>query len=306
MRRPPASAERSGRTGTVTLVGWTNVGKSTLFNRLVGDKISAVADVAQTTRNRITGVLNVEGRGQIVFIDTPGLHRPRYRMNREMVRQAQASVHGVDLVLLMIDAQRGIGPGDRDAAELLRRAGVNRLMVLNKVDRVQPKSKLLPLMQSAVEEWGFPEVVPVSALTGDGCELLVQRVLARLPEGPPLFPDDYLTDQSERKLVAERIREKLLALMSDELPHATAVLTEAWRERPDGLVEIEATIFVDRESQKQIVIGRGGRLLKQVGTEARLEIERFLNRRVFVRLWVKVRKNWRDDERTLRELGLRD
>ena len=304
MTLPPAPLARPERAGTAALVGWTNVGKSTLLNRLVGDKIAAVADVAQTTRNRITGVRNVARRGQIAFVDTPGLHRPRHKMNREMVRQTQQSVHGVDLVLLVIDAQRGIGPGDRDAAELLRRADVNRLMVLNKIDRVQPKSKLLPLMQSAVEEWAFPEVVPVSALTGDGCDLLVDRVLTRLPEGPPLFPEDYLTDQTERRLAAERIREKLLALTSHELPHATAVLTEAWRERPDGLVEIEATIFVDRESQKQIVIGRGGQLLKQVGTEARQELERFLNRRVYVRLWVKVRKNWRDDDRTLRELGL--
>ncbi len=306
MSLPPASAEGSGRAGTVALVGWTNVGKSTLLNRLVGDKIAAVADVAQTTRNRITGVRNVARQGQIVFVDTPGLHRPRYKMNREMVRQARQSVYEADLVLLMIDAQRGIGPGDRDAAELLQRADVNRLMVLNKIDRVRPKSNLLPLMQSAVEEWAFPEVLPVSALTGDGCDVLLDRILARLPEGPPLYPDDYLTDQTERRLAAERIREKLLALMSHELPHATAVLTEAWRIRPDGLVEIEATIFVDRDSQKQIVIGRGGQLLKQVGTAARQELEVLLNRRVFVRLWVKVRKNGRDDERTLRELGLSD
>jgi GTP-binding protein Era len=303
---PPAPAERRARAGKVALVGWTNVGKSTLLNRLVGEKIAAVASVAQTTRNPITGVRNVAGRGQIVFVDTPGLHRPRYKMNREMVRQARQTVYGVDLVLLMIDAQRGIGSGDREAAELLRGADVDRLMVLNKIDRVRPKSKLLPLMQSAVEQWSFPEVLPVSALTGDGCDVLLDRILARLPAGAPLFPDDYLTDQTERKLAAESIREKLLALMGDELPHATAVLTEAWRERPDGLVEIEATIFVDRDSQKQIVIGRGGQLLKQVGTEARQELEVFLNRRIFMRLWVKVRKNWRDDEHTLRELGFGD
>jgi len=301
---PESSAESSKRAGTVVLVGWTNVGKSTLLNRLVGDKIAAVADVAQTTRSRITGVRNVAGQGQIVFVDTPGLHRARHRMNREMVRQSRQSVYGVDLVLLIVDAQHGIGPGDRDAAELLCRADVKRLMVLNKIDRVQPKSKLLPLMQAAVEEWSFPEVLPVSALTGDGCDLLVERILARLPHGPPLFPDDYLTDQTERVLVAERIREKLLELTTHELPHATAVLTEVWHERPDGLVEIEATIFVDRDSQKQIVIGRGGQLLKQVGSEARRELEQFLNRRIYLRLWVKVRKNWRDDERTLRELGL--
>lgn len=287
----------------VALLGWTNVGKSTLLNRLVGDKIAAVADVAQTTRNRITGVLNLPGRGQIVFVDTPGLHRPRFKMNREMVRQAHQIVHDVDLVLLMVDAHRGLGAGDRDAAELLRRAEIDTLLLLNKTDRVEPKSRLLPLMQ-AVEKWGFHEIIPISALTGEGCDVLVEQVLARLPQGPPLFPEDYLTDQSQRRLAAERIREKLLELTNQELPHATAVITESWHERPDGLIEIEATILVDRESQKPIVIGRGGQLLKRVGTEARLELERFLNRRVFLRLWVKVRKNWRDDDRTLRELGL--
>jgi GTP-binding protein Era len=295
-----------GRCGTVALVGWTNVGKSTLLNRLVGERIAAVADVAQTTRNRITGVLHVEGRGQIVFVDTPGLHPPRHEMNRAMVELARRAVHGVDLALLLADAGRGLGDGDREAAALLERAGVERLMVLNKIDRVRPKTKLLPLMRTAVEEWGFAEALPVSALSGEGCDTLIERVLARLPLGPPLYPDDFLTDQTERSLAAEYIREKLLARTRQELPHATAVLTERWVERDDGLVEIQATILVDRESQKPIVIGRGGELLKNVGADARAELERFLDRRVFLRLWVKVREDWRNDDRTLHQLGLRD
>jgi GTP-binding protein Era len=289
----------------VALIGWTNVGKSTLLNRLVGDKIAAVADVAQTTRRRIRGVMHVRGRGQIVFVDTPGLHRPRFAMNRAMVELARQSMHGVDLVALMVDSSRGLGEGDREAAELLERAGTERLMVLNKIDRVRPKTELLPLMRTAVESWGFDEVLPVSALTGEGCAELVERLLARLPEGPPLYPDDYLTDESERWIAAERVREKLLALTSQELPHATAVLVERWEERPDGLLEIHATILVDRESQKPIVIGRGGQLLKQVGSEARAELEAFLGRRIVLRLWAKVRRDWRDDARTLHELGLR-
>jgi len=294
-----ASATRSG---TVALLGWTNVGKSTLLNRLVGDKISAVAEVAQTTRQRIRGVLN-DPRGQIVFVDTPGLHRPRYRMNRVMVETARQTVRGVDLVLLVVDALRGLGPGDRQAAELLRGATAGRLLVLNKIDRLRPKSRLLPLMHTAVEEWGFAEALPVSALSGEGCALLIDRVLAQLPPAPPLYPEDYLTDQTERSIVAERIREKLLAATRDELPHATAVLIAGWSERADGLLEIEATILVERESQKPIVIGRGGELLKQVGSAARKELERFLGRRICLRLWVKVRRDWRNDEGTLRELG---
>jgi GTP-binding protein Era len=289
----------------VALVGWTNVGKSTLLNRLVGDKIAAVAAVAQTTRRRIRGVMHLPGRGQIVFVDTPGLHRPRFAMNRAMVELARQSMHGVDLAALMVDAARGLGAGDREAAELLERAGTERLMVLNKIDRLRSKTELLPLMRTAVEEWGFPEVLPVSALTGEGCAELVERLLARLPEGPPLFPDDYLTDESERWIAAERVREKLLAATTQELPHATAVLVERWEERTDGLLEIHATILVDRESQKSIVIGRGGQLLKRVGSEAREELEAFLGRRIVLRLWAKVRRDWRDDAKTLHELGLR-
>ena len=292
------------RAGFVALVGWTNVGKSTLLNRLVGTKLAAVADAAQTTRNRILGVRNIPERGQIVFVDTPGLHRPRHRMNRAMIRIVEDSLDGVDLALLVIDAARGLGRGDREAADLLERSGVDRLMVLNKVDEVRPKNKLLPLIQCGVEEWRFSEVVPLSALTGDGCDEFIETLLGRLPEAPAPFPDDYLTDQPERAIAAEWIREKIVAETSQELPHATAVIVDRWVEREDGLLEIEATVLVDRESQKKIVIGRGGQLLKRVGTAARIELERFLERRIYLRVWVKVRQDWRDDEQVLRLLGL--
>jgi GTP-binding protein Era len=284
-------------------VGWTNVGKSTLLNRLVGEKLAAVGDAAQTTRRRILGVRNLPGRGQVVFVDTPGLHHPRHELNRVMVEEARRGLAEVDVALLVVDAARGLGAGDHEAAALT--AGKDRRVVaLNKVDEVRPKTKLLAMMQTASEAWGVSEIVPVSALTGEGCDTLLERLLFLLPESAPLYPDDFLTDQSERALAAEWIREQIVQATRQELPHATAVLIERWHERPDGLVEVEATVLVERESQKPIVIGQNGQMLRRVGEQARLELERLLGRRVFLRLWVKVREGWRDDDRTLHELGL--
>ncbi len=300
----PGTDGRATRAGFVAIVGWTNVGKSTLLNRLVGTKLAAVADAPQTTRNRIVGVRTVAGRGQAVFIDTPGFHEPRHKMNRAMVEVARRSLEGVDLCLLVLDAALGLGPGDRTIAERLAPLGERRLAVLNKVDLVSPKSRLLPMLETVVNGWGFPEAIPVSALDGEGCDILLQRTLDLLPEGAPMFPDDYLTDQPERHLVAEWIREKLLRHTREEIPHAAAVKIETWTEREDGLVSIEATILVERDSQKAIVIGKGGALLKRIGTEAREEIERLLDTRVFLRLWVTTQPGWRDDDRILRDLGL--
>ncbi len=298
------SAAGGPRAGVVALLGWTNVGKSTLLNRLVGTKLSAVAEAPQTTRFRIMGVRNVAGAGQIAFVDTPGLHEPRTKMNRSMLRRVHETLHDVDVALLVVDAARGLAAGDRSAAELLRRLDLPRLLLLNKIDLVRPKSRLLPMMRVAVEEWKFAEAVPLSARSGEGTDTLIERLLPYLPASEPLFPQDYLTDQSERALAAEWIREKLLQLTRAELPHAIAVLIEHWRERDDGFVEIHAGILVDRPSQKQIVIGRHASLLAQVSRAARLEIEQLLERRVVLKLWVKVREDWRDDERILQELGL--
>ena len=292
------------RAGFVALFGWTNVGKSTLLNRLVGEKVAAVADVPQTTRNRILGVRTFPRRAQVVFADAPGFHRPKHRMNRAMVDIARQSLAGVDVVLFIVDAGRGLGAGDEEAASVLKKVEAVRLAALNKVDLVEPKSRLLPMMQRLVQTWGLAEAIPVSALTGDGCDLLLDRVVELLPEGPFLFPEDSYTDQPERMLAAEWIREKLLRHTRQELPHATAVVVDRWEERPGGITAVEATIYVERESQKAIVIGKGGALLKQVGTEARQEIERLLGTQVFLRLWAKVRPDWRDDENTLREIGL--
>lgn len=292
------------RAGVVGLLGWTNVGKSTLLNRLVGEKIAAVADVAQTTRSRITAVLHLPGRGQIVLHDTPGVHAPRSKLNVAMVAQIRRAAREVDLTALVVDAARGLGRGDRRAAEIARRAPASCVVVLNKIDLVRPKSRLLPLMRQAVEEWGFAEALPVSAATGEGCAELVERLLLRLPPSEPLYPEDYLTDQSLRALAAEWIREKLLARTRAELPHATAVLIEQWKERDDGLVEIHASILVDRPSQRAIVIGRQAQLLGEVGRTARLEIEALLGRRVALQLWVRVHPDWRNDEHVLRALGI--
>jgi GTP-binding protein Era len=294
----------SAKSGHVAIAGWTNVGKSTLLNRLVGEKIAAVADVPQTTRHRITGVLSLSGRGQIVFVDTPGFHHPRERMNRAMVGAAREALTAVDVVLLVVDAENGIGRGDAEVAKTIAATGVLALAVLNKIDRVNPKSKLIALMKTAVDQWGLKEAVPVSATTGDGCDLLIERILHHLPEGEPHFPEDFLTDQPERVLAAEWVREKILHRMREEIPHAAAVVVERWVERADGLVEIEATIFVERDSQKGIVIGKGGGVLKEVGTEARADIEHLLSRRVFLSLRVEVRPDWRNDPRVLGELGI--
>lgn len=292
------------RAGFAALVGWTNVGKSTLLNRLVGEKVAAVADAPQTTRNRIAGIRTIPGRAQAVFLDTPGFHRPRHRMNRAMVETARKSLRGVDVTLFVVDGERGPGPGEEEIARLLRQGETVRIGVLNKVDLVAPKEKLLPMMARMAEAWGLVEIVPVSALTGDGCERLLDRVVAHLPPGAFLFPEDAYTDQPERMLAAEWIREKLVRHTRQELPHATAVVVERWDSRPDGIIAIEAGILVERESQKAIVIGKGGSLLRQVGSEARQDIEALLGAQVFLRLWVKVRPDWRDDEGTLVELGL--
>jgi len=300
MNEIPATPFRSG---SVALVGWTNVGKSTLLNGLVGDQIAAVADVAQTTRNRITGVVNVDG-AQIAFLDTPGMHRPRHAMNRRMVELVRNTAESADVVVHLIDAARGLGRGDSEVAELLQTLDLPWIVALNKVDLVQPKSRLLPMLEKVAADWNPAQMVPISAQSGDGVPQLTQTLVKLLPEGPPLYPDDYLTDQTERRLVAERVREKLLHATHQELPHATAVLVERWHEREDGLLEVDATILVDRDSQKPIIIGRDGQVLKRVGSSARAELEEFLGRRLFLRLWVRVRRDWRNDAHTLRDLGL--
>ena len=293
------------KAGFVSLVGRPNAGKSTLLNRFVGQKVAIVSDKPQTTRHRITGVITAPDH-QIVFIDTPGIHKPLHRMNRRMVDAATDTLREVDVVVLVVDATVKPGSGDDFVLNLLRQAKTRPILALNKIDRVQ-KPRLLPLIQHYARTMDFAAIVPISALTGDGQADLQKEIVAALPEGEPLYPADYLTDQTERGLTAEIVREKVLAHTRDELPYTTAVIIDQFQEpaEPGGLTRIFASILVDSASQKPIVVGKGGDMIKRIGTEARQDLEKMLDGRVYLELHVKVRADWRDDERLLDEMGLR-
>ena len=300
----PESGGETGdkRSGVVALIGRPNAGKSTLLNRVVGEKIAIVSDKPQTTRTRINGVLTRD-EGQMVFLDTPGIHKPGYSLNRRMMGVVTEALSAVDLILLMIDATAAIGAGDRFALDMMKRVGTRAFLVPNKVDALKDKSRLLPLIEHYAKEREFAEVIPVSALTGDGVELLIDKAFEYLPAGEPLYPEDHLTDQPERVIVAELVREKILQTTGEELPYVTAVITEAWEEG-EAATRINCLIYVERQSHRAIIIGRGGARLKEIGTLARADIEKLLGRHVFLSLFVKVREHWRDDERTLNELGI--
>jgi GTP-binding protein Era len=292
------------KSGIVSLVGRPNAGKSTLLNRFIGQKVAIVSDKPQTTRHRIVGVHNAPG-GQIVFIDTPGIHKPMHRMNRRMVDSAIETLRDVDVAVLVVDVTARPGSGDAFVLDVLKRAKVPIVLALNKVDIIH-KPKLLPIIQHYASAFPFAAIVPVSAATGDGQAALEAEILSVLPEGAPAYPQDYLTDQTQRTLAAELVREKVLHHTHDELPFSTAVVIDQFEEptEPGGLTRIFASILVDTESQKPIVVGKGGEMIKRIGTEARRELEEMLDGRVYLDLHVKVRADWRDDERVLRELGL--
>jgi GTPase len=287
--------------GYVSLIGRPNAGKSTLLNRLVGTKLAIVSDKPQTTRNRIVGVQNYP-EGQVVFIDTPGIHRPLHRMNVRMVDVALDAMRQVDVVGLVVDATERTGGGDRFLQDLVRKVAEPVVLVLNKIDLVS-KPKLLPLIDAWSKEHAFAAIVPISAQTGDNVERLQTVLLERLPEGEPLYPPDYLTDQPERFFVAEIVREQVLRHTHAELPYTSAVIVDRFEE-PDekGLMRLYCSILVERDSQKPIVVGRGGEMIKRIGSGARLELERFFDARVFLDLMVKVRVDWREDERVLDQL----
>jgi GTP-binding protein Era len=292
------------KAGCVSLVGRPNAGKSTLLNRFVGQKVAIVSDKPQTTRHRIVGVRNAAG-GQMVFIDTPGIHKPQHRMNRRMVDAALETLREVDVAVLVVDVTAAPGAGDRFVIDVLASAKVPLVLALNKVDRIR-KPELLPLINQYAQALPFKAIVPVSALTGDGVDALEAEILAALPEGSPAYAEDYLTDQTQRTLAAELIREKVLQHTRDELPYSTAVVIDQFEEPAEGksLTRIFASILVDSESQKPIVVGKGGEMIKRIGTEARRDLEQMLEGRVYLDLHVKVREDWRDDERVLNEIGL--
>jgi GTP-binding protein Era len=292
------------RAGYVSIIGRPNAGKSTLLNRIVGEKIAIVSDKPQTTRTRILGTKNYPG-GQIAFVDTPGIHRPLHRMNVRMVDAAVESLHEVDAVTLVHDASSRAGHGDEYVARLLEGVKVPVVLVLNKIDLVE-KSRLLPVIDQMRQWFAFTDIVPISAETGDGVEELERVLLAKMPEGEALYPEDHLTDQPERTIVSETVREKVLHNTRDELPFSTAVVIDQYDEpdRPGGLLRVYCTIYVETESQKPIVIGRAGSMIKKIGTEARQDIAAFFNCKVYLDLRVKVKPDWRDDERVLDNLGL--
>jgi GTP-binding protein Era len=290
------------KSGFVALVGRPNAGKSTLLNRLVRQKLAIVSDKPQTTRNRITGVRNFP-EGQVVFVDTPGVHRPLHRLNVRMVDAALDALRQVDVVTAVVDATEPPGGGDRYLMDILAKVQKPKVLALNKVDAIQ-KEQLLPLIER-YSALGFADVVPVSALKGDNVERLETVILTHLPEGEPLYDEDYLTDQPERFFVAELVREQVLEHTRAELPFSSAVIVDKFDEPdPKGLLRLYCTILVERESQKPIVIGRGGEMIKAIGMAARRELEQFFDTRVFLDLRVKVKADWREDERMLDELGL--
>lgn len=290
--------------GVVSLIGRPNAGKSTLLNRLVGTKLAIVSDKPQTTRNRILGVRNYPG-GQVVFLDTPGIHRPLHRMNVRMLDSALESMREVDVLCLVVDATEKTGQGDKFVLDLVRGVKVPVILVLNKVDLVS-KPTLLPIMDRQSSAFAFAEIVPVSAKTGDNIDRLEELFLRLLPEGEPLYPLDYLTDQPERFFVAEIVREQVLQHTHAELPFSSAVVVDRFEEANEkGLMRLYCSILVERESQKPIVVGRAGDMIKRIGTAARLELERFFDARVFLDLRVKTSPDWRENERFLDELGLR-
>jgi GTP-binding protein Era len=292
------------KSGFVALVGRPNAGKSTLLNRLVGEKLAIVSDKPQTTRNRIIGVRNYP-EAQVVYVDTPGVHRPLHRLNVRMLDAALDTLKEVDVIVVVVDATDAPGGGDRFLMDVVRKAPAPRVLALNKVDRLQ-KEALLPAIERYDREVGFADIVPISALTGDNVDRLERVLLSHLPEGEPLYPDDFLTDQPERFFVAEIVREQVLEHTRAELPFASAVVVDRFEEpdAPGGMLRLYCTILVERESQKPIVVGRGGAMIKAIGTAARFELERFFGARVFLDLRVKVRADWREDERVLDSLGL--
>jgi GTPase len=280
------------KSGFVSIVGRPNAGKSTLLNALVGQKVAIVADQPQTTRTTIQGVVTVPG-AQVVFVDTPGIHQGDSPLNQRLMHTLRAAIEERDLLLFVADATRPFGEDDHRAIQLSAKAGVPVLLVLNKVDRLPNKTRLFPLIEQYKADYGFADYLPVSALEGDGLDELRAAVIERLPEGPAYFPEDYVTDQPERFLAGELIREKALAATREEVPHAVTVMVDKWEETP-RITRIYATIRVEREGQKRILIGAGGAMLKKIGTGARQEIERLFGIKVYLDLHVRVEEAWRE------------
>ena len=294
-----AANNQKRRAGFVAIIGRPNVGKSTLLNRFVGQKVAIVTSKPQTTRNRIQGIVT-RPAGQIVFVDTPGLHEANTALNRQMMREVAAALEGIDVLLMMVDASRTLPHADSLLLDKGQRFAGKAILALNKIDRV-PKPQLLPLLDAFAKAFPFAALVPISALKGDGCDELLQEILKNLPECEPFFPEDQITDQPERFLVGEIIREKAIELTYHEVPHALAVIIDKFEEAP-SILRIHATLHVERDSQKKILIGHKGEMLKKIGTAARKELEKLLGTKIFLATFVKVVPDWRENPQKVREL----
>ncbi|MGM0880637.1 MAG: GTPase Era [Bacillota bacterium] len=291
------------KSGFVAIIGRPNVGKSTLMNHLIGQKIAIMSDKPQTTRNKIHGVYTTNDT-QIVFLDTPGIHKPQSKLGNYMMQTAESALKEVEAALFLIDAAEGLGGGDRFIIEQLKKVKTPVFLVMNKIDKVEPE-QLLPMIAQYNELYEFAEIVPISALKGNNVDTLLEQISRYLPEGPQYYPADQITDHPEQFVCSELIREKILHMTREEIPHSIAVTIEDMRVKENGVVYIGAVIFVERDSQKGIIIGKKGELLKEVGKQARKDIEALLGSRIFLELWVKVKKDWRNQERVLKDLGFR-
>ena len=287
------------------MVGRPNVGKSTLTNSLIGEKIAIMSDRPQTTRNKIMCIMNTDN-AQIMFLDTPGIHKPQHKLGEYMVRTAESTLQEVDVVLFVVDATEKRGAGEDYILNLLQKVKTPVILVVNKIDKLADKQKLFQIMEGYNKLYKFAAIVPVSALNDGEFPGLVQEITKHLPEGPAYYPDDMITDQPERVIAAEMIREKVLRLTRDEVPHAIAVEVEEFKERDDETIYIRATIFVERDSQKGIIIGAKGSLLKKIGQQARADLEKLLYCKVYLDLWVKVKADWRNQEKSLRQFGYKE
>ena len=297
------------RSGFVCILGRPNAGKSTLLNALVGEKLAIISPKPQTTRNRIQGVVHIpkrkgKGGGQIVLVDTPGVHKPDSSLGRKMMVEVHEALEGCDLVLVIMDVTRKFDPRDQFALDLLRRPRTKAFLMLNKVDLIREKSKLLPLIEQYRKLYDFSEVIPISALKRKGLDKLLEMVISTLPAGPAYFPEDQVTDQPARFMAAEIIREQVLLNTSEEIPYATTVIVDNFEEGA-RLARIAAAIYCERAGQKGILVGKGGQMLKKIGTSARLQIERMLGTKVFLELYVKAEPGWRDSRRFVEELDWR-
>lgn len=298
----------SFHSGFVSIIGRPNAGKSTLLNALVGEKIAIVTEKPQTTRTRIQGMVNVKAQkgrpaGQIIFIDTPGVHRPDSKLNRRMMQEIYDALESRDIILLIVDVTEKFGPGDEQVLEMVKKTGGPVFLLLNKIDRIR-KDALLPIIEQYSKRHEFQEIIPISASKGDGLDVLTDKIIRALPEGPRYFPKDQFTDQPERFLAAEIIREKVLLKTGKEVPYAIAVIVERYEET-ERLTRISAAIFCERDGQKAILIGKGGARLKEIGTAARLELEKLLSKKIFLELFVKVKPGWRESAAFVEELDWR-